>query len=230
MRPMETPRVRLRVEALEVHWLRWNGAWTPARADATVIGGWAAYQEAVREVKAAIARGRAILADRAQREAVASWWERSESALDDELLDVLSWSVPSRSDEDPAAYEARLLSVVVNLRGRLDGASDLLADEGALARVREMNPINGKSVNLPAVEAEALSAEPTGGWSAPSKIAEPTEAELMLPARDAAVRELERLRAQRNASLTDDERFRLGKRRLLRRISAERDRQAERGA
>lgn len=264
------------MDALAVHWTRWNGGWSRARADATVIGGWAAYSEAVRAVRTAIANGRALLADRAHRESVAAWWERSEATLDDELLDTLSWSVPPRDGEDDTDYEARLTALVVNLRGRLDGGellSPLVA--GSRARVQgesqlpslrlayfeteDMETRNSRDVDshnaslrsarsgtaetldrverdLVAIEAEL--AIPSSGWPAPRTLTpltpnrvnpEPAEADLMLPARDAVVRELERLRNKREASLTDEERFRMGKRRLLRRVEEEKRRLAERG-
>lgn len=273
---METVRLRLRVDALAVHWTRWNGGWTRARADATVIGGWAAYAEAVRTVRTAIANGRAILADRAHRESVAAWWERSEASLDDELLDTLSWSVPPRDGEDDPAYEARLTALMVNLRGRLDG-SELVSPSvaGSRARVqgesqlpslrpaypdtqdtetrnyRDVDSHNaslrsggsGTTETLDRVERDLVAMEaelpiPSSGWPAPRPLtrltqngvkSEPSETDLMLPARNAVVRELERLRNKREASLTDEERFRMGKRRLLRRVEEEKRRLAERG-
>lgn len=94
-------------------------------AEAHVLGGFAAYEQARDILRRSVAEGKRRLRDKVEAERKLAWWSTWERERDENLLDSLALVVPPRTDEDPVAYDDRLWAIVSNLRGRLEAPPPL---------------------------------------------------------------------------------------------------------
>lgn len=194
-------------------------------AERHVLGGYPAYLQAVGVMLRSARLGLAELEAAEMKERTSALWDSMEHGAIGSLLDTLSWSVVRRKGESDGDYDARLAAAAATLRARLDGSarSEVAAVTLARTRVEDDRSLDTAGTQLPILSNASTVTEASEERNSLSAVT--PETELLLPARDGVLRELTGLRAQRGATVTDEERFKLGKKRLERRVVEERRRQ-----
>lgn len=117
-------------------------------ADANVLGGWPAYQQALGVVRDAVRDGKRRARELEERQRGLAFWPRLEAAHDEALLDALALTIVQREGETLEAYDDRLRAFYAALRARLEPAPALYVDgppAPARARASDRPPTNAPS-------------------------------------------------------------------------------------